>query len=217
MNNKLSKLIEITELADVLLHLNTKEQTIVAFDIDQTLITPDLPPNLEPFLGKLLKEQKPKQHTSHSLIAEEEFIVRLFTQHRIRMKPVEEQTSNLIKKIQKQGIMTIGLTARFPSLIEHTMDHLRCADINLSDHPMCKQVYQIPAEYPCLFQHGIIFCGRGNDKGTALVNFIDRIELKPEKIIFVDDEPYHINSVQKALINRPIQYTGMIYSRCKKI
>jgi len=63
-------------------------------------------------------------------------------------------------------------------------------------------------DYPAKYSHGIIF-GANNEKGEILLNFLSKLDtLCPEKInsinrvIFIDDRPGHVNSMQKTFLNK---------------
>ena len=45
----------------------------------------------------------------------------------------------------------------------------------------------------------MLFVGEGVDKGRLLVEFLQHIGLRPERVVFADDKPHHARNVDAAL------------------
>ena len=50
-----------------------------------------------------------------------------------------------------------------------------------------------------LYSRGVFFVGDGPDKGEALLAFLDKIALRPTRVVFVDDKPHHARSVDAVM------------------
>lgn len=72
--------------------------------------------------------------------------------------------------------------------------------------------YQIISEKePATFDKGLIVLGkkdRVGNKGKVLEKFLNKNNINPDKIIFIDDKMENINSVKKVAQNKSIPYIG---------
>ena len=67
-----------------------------------------------------------------------------------------------------------------------------------------------------LFKEGILFSNTC-DKGDALEALLNRVQLKPEYIIFVDDKLHYVEEVQRAAQKNDIEFLGLYYRGAEKL
>jgi hypothetical protein len=194
-NARIEKCQDLSFLADP---ENTNERTLVTFDIDEVLMTyPDKALNTyyERHLGQIDNPM---------------FYQITFTHPEAL---VNQDTPQIIQGLQEREIKTIALTSRTIGVIgfigpteiynpDFTFDCLQRLGINFrtSFHDLNHTFLTLPQEPYPLFENGILFANN-NPKGAALVSFLTTIvqNFQVTKIIFVDNELRHLQSVEQAL------------------
>lgn len=116
------------------------------------------------------------------------------------MQLVEPNTAKLVREKQSK-IRVMGLTARPGDLSSTTRKQLLSLAVDLNLSPVSKDVLiqkADHADYEAKLEKGILFSGN-NKKGEMLVKLLERIQLSPKKIVFVDDKQRNVDSVEKSL------------------
>lgn len=203
-------IFKITTIIDVLSHINPAEKPLILFDIDKTLIIPANDVDLEKMVFKALMKKlcfgvlplgKMQEEIMHEILNDAQFTV----------QTVEPTTAHVIQTLQTQKLIVQALTARFPSVAESTCNHLTSVNINFAHLPLHQQEIAITDDGATIFKDGIIFCSRIHDKGPILMQFLAKIGLEPNKIVLIDDEEHHINSVAHAVGKHLIPFVGICY------
>jgi FMN phosphatase YigB (HAD superfamily) len=210
-SNIAAKIVESDTIASILAHLKDNQQTLIVFDIDNTLAeTYQELGSDQWFSYKFAQEQK----TGKSIQEVREAILPLFLEIRLQMplKLIEESAPALIKSIQHRNIPIIALTAQEPGLAHKTSKELSILGINFSDEFFTVHRDIDHLESNCLYYKGIIFASN-NNKGEILLAFLDKTNFKPQHIIFIDDKDKNLVCVEKALEETEIQFTGIRYNR----
>lgn len=189
------------------------KNTLVVFDIDNTLIrTPQSLGSAEWFLhvystyrnaGFSDADAKLKAQDDWYRVAQISEII-----------PVEKRTAKFVHKLQKNKIQVIGLTARPANHYDITKKQLHDEKINLSKtaaFPTTNIVLAKGVQY----KNGIIFVDE-QDKGEALIKFLTHFEIKPEKVVFVDDVSKNTQDVEAALTKAGIQVSSVRYGATDK-
>lgn len=190
--------------------------TLVIFDIDNTLI--------EPF-GQLGSDQwyyfLERKYREIDLLTEDQAYAKAMfvwnrTQEIIQVKAVEADTPDLIKDLQTRGIKTLGLTARTLDVADETLKQLKSVGIQLSNQPVYSSDLDIVSDDLARYTRGVLFVGDRNNKGKVLLEFLRRIGLTPARVIFVDDKMKHVKNVEVALQPLPVEYFGFRYGSTDK-
>jgi len=197
------------------------ENTLVLFDVDETLIVPldkiHWPKFFKNEPGKSLKDAV-WDHVVTQDEKERIWTAPLFQSERTLVEP---HLADLIKKLQQRKIKTLGLTRmrsgkhgginylreyRFTQLFKFGIDFrstyaqtivfTECEKWNNEEHPM---IYK-----------GIIFSSE-MPKGPVLGAFLDKVDWKINKVIFFDDAFDNILSVEQEMKKRNIEYHGYYY------
>lgn len=213
MKKETDQIIKASHIRTILNHINPTTETLVLFDLDRTLIKPETVENFEFLLAT--KALKRLLKGSPSLSAQEDAFMSLLQEEKIIMKPIEDETADIVKAIQDRNIVTWCITARFPSLEKHTVEHLQSSAIDFSLSKFAEYEVEFDTEYPGTFKSGIVFCGRGNNKGDILITLLKELSYQPEKIIFIDDHLHNLISVQDAAAIHDIPFLGIHYDRLK--
>ncbi len=211
-----ASIFEVYDLSDFQKEINRLDQSaFVLFDVDYTLLTPKdgaLKPEGKRirqlcFHGLTLRQQEYFQSIIY-LEAEEELVDSRFPQ--------------IIQQIQNQKIRTIGFTAlntgkygKIEKIEDWRLTQLKKLGVDfscaLSDKTLLffdKKSYS-KGRRP-LFKNGVLFSDQ-LAKGELILDFLEKIDWKPTKVVFIDDSLYQLKSVEFALKSVNIEFVGFHY------
>jgi hypothetical protein len=203
-------------------------QTLVVFDMDHTMINPQEsmfnflcePASIfEPSDQKFIKEMKANFDALKKEKKDPDYgnkVLSAVWQH-THFKQVEPNTVALIKKMQERTIKIIALTAsntgRFwniENMQQWRLDNLReiGLDFSSSFNLQTIEITNLNKQYGFypVFYKGIL-CAAGNPKGIVLAAFLEKIGLRPDKILFFDDNIQQCQSVELEMkkLSIPVQ------------
>lgn len=124
--------------------------------------------------------------------------------------PGEPSAIPLIEKLQKNNVTVIALTTRDYHILYRTLQQLDRIGIDFSQTSPNKSFQPYGTHEPVLYEHGIIFTG-GHDKGTVLLYWLNQMNYKPTKIIFIDDKLKNVKSVKQAAQKNNYPFVGIRY------
>ena len=192
-----SQIITIKSMQEIENYI--EQDTLVLFDLDHTI-----------FEGKEYGyghanwfydriEQGKAQGIDEKTTIKQIFPHWLWSQKNTEVKPVESLTPGLIKKLQKNGIQMIGLTSRQVPLADTSLKQLTSIHISFkSDYLPKDTIAWTTFTAPTLMKDGVIFCSEYNDKGEVLHAYLEKINIHPKKVLFIDDGMRNLQSVMKA-------------------
>ena len=205
------------------------KDTLVAFDIDNTLLDANekmaqieyLKPIYfdDPKFVEEIQTDFKKLYASRGSEFKDNFISAIYLGTTYKL--VEPQALVEIKKLQARNIKVIALTAsytgeygkvkkmqklRFDNLRDSGFDFHKAFDIKkiIFDKLAPRNGY-----FP-MFYKGVILSATSS-KGRTLGAFLDAIDWKPKKVIFVDDQKINHQSVALEMKSRVIQFIGFHY------
>lgn len=193
------------EIKDVL--EATTNRSLVVFDVDETLIIHE-DAILRP-CGESIREKVAKKAAAQGQEKEEE--LELLTSIALKESKVailDQALPKLLKDLQKRHVKTIGLTATPPgpmgvieNMADWRLDSLKGLGVDFS-----KSFDSKPVEFDndSLFKEGILFLGKGEDKGALLAAFLEKMDHKPDQVIFIDDKAKFLKSMDKAMKEKGI-------------
>ncbi len=184
------------------------KQTVVIFDLDHTVYeSKNYGYGHANWFYDQVEEGKAKGINEKAVIFNV-FPHWLVSQENIKLKPVESQTPALIKKLQKEGFLVLGLTGRQVPLVDLTLKQMKEINVDFTS-PKLKDETIYGFHASTVMKDGVIFCSEYNDKGEVLHAYLDKHNIKPQKIVFVDDGMRNLQSVTKAYSN--IEVIGLHY------
>ena len=185
---------EIQSIKEVAQHFNAQKRILAIFDIDNTLLHPTDNTELgsDQWFSHHVRENIKKGMTSEDAI---QAILPVYTHLHLFIEHV------------------ICLTARTFPLIERTIEQLN--NNNLSFHIPKFDDFEWTLKHPCFYKQGCLFCG-SNCKGDVLVSFLEKMDYKPEVIIFVDDKESYLYAIEHVAKKLNIEYIGLRYAGCDK-
>lgn len=131
----------------------------------------------------------------------------------VTVVPVEQETPEILATLSALRISHFALTARAASLQEVTLKQLQVLhhDFN-QDFPVIKNTDLLKDH----LNEGVIFSG-SVPKGELLKLIIDNSEQKFNRIIFIDDRLYNLESVEKSFAQSPIRLQSYRYAAADPI
>lgn len=217
-------IIAIESFNDIQSELDSADKdTLVIFDVDDVLITYNdmvLRPCGANFRPESWKDIDPKEipYLMSIMLNEGKIIL------------IDPCAPKLVNKLKSRGVKTIALTAARTGkfgVIENAEDWrlkiLKQFNLDFSkSFPKNNIIYfndGIKKENNySLFKDGILFLGdEKSTKGALLVQFLDKIQWKPKKIIFIDDKMSYLSSVETALNAAKIPFQGYQYRGAEKL
>lgn len=189
---------------------------VVLFDVDATLINP-CDAILQP-VGKALFKQLVAICPERDLFRE----IRMTAPH----LAVDKQSLSFIKKLQARQVAVIAFTAA-PAKI-HTLDpigtwrvdELRSYGFDFSkafpSHPSIELPKSEDAPHTPFFKEGVLYSSF-HPKGDILCSFLQAIQWRPKKVVFIDDEYEHVISVINSLELMGIDCCGIHYTAALKL
>lgn len=187
-------------------------ETLCVLDLNDTLMqTADYLGSDTWAAKEIAREMKETGKTKGEIY---EFFIPLWHTILIRSKtlPIEENTAEVILSLQERGIPLLGLTARYIEMAYPTHSQLQSIGIDLSKNTLYPYDKEIEGGFASKFIQGIVFVGLKNDKGETLFRFLDSIQYKPKRVVYVDDKLKNIESVRKVVEERGISYIGIHYT-----
>lgn len=208
-----SRIFEHNSIKDLFNYINENESDILLiFDVDNTLIQPQGWVCGTAWFEHVV-EQKIKAGIHPDIARDQLLDLCIDIQPHVTWILTEEAITDVIEKVQINGIRTIGLTSRPLLSANNTVSHLSKLNIHFKSFGLHHMLPITTSAHPYHYQDGIIFCGL-YDKGKALTEILERIGYRPKKIIFIDDSARQVQSVANAVnsFDKAIDFIGIRYS-----
>lgn len=204
-----AEIYESTDIRDLLKY--TDKDTLVVTDLNHVLMETVESLGSDHWAGYEVKKQMAetgatKLEVLHQMVPIWHHILMQST-----FKPVEATTAGVIRKIQQQGNIIVGLTARYIEMAYPTISQLHSINIDLSLNSLSDLDHEIEGGYAAKYVEGVIFVGLKNDKGETLMRFLNQLDYHPKKVLFIDDKAKNLHSVEAACNKRGIPFTGLRY------
>lgn len=197
---------EISSLQEIVpcVQVNKNKKLLTIFDIDDTIAHSQRAIGSDAFftarVTAFMQEGYDATTAVHYTLPDY-----FYVQFHMPLVFTENVTPDVFFFLKKNSIDFMALTARSLYIAERTIEQLDELGIVFTFYPQKNIV--LPLAHPSLYRKGILFCGL-NDKGEALVSLLDYLGYRPDHVIFVDDKYKNLLSVQKALIQREIEFDG---------
>lgn len=203
------KITQTTDLQEIeRICLAASQNSLVLFDVDGTLIVAEdslLHPAARYFFKELVSSCKERD-----LFIE----IRKQVSHQI----VDSKSPELIQKIQQNGIPVFAFTAAPATVDERSPGEWRVQelkefgfDFSLPEFPENMQLSQKSDQMYCpWFKQGVLYSSL-HPKEDVLMDFLGHLHLKPETVIFIDDELRFIEAVISRLEQEDIPCIGIHY------
>ncbi|MDF2578403.1 MAG: hypothetical protein K0S74_1887 [Chlamydiales bacterium] len=137
----------------------------------------------------------------------------------------DQRLPSFIKILQSKEAKVIALTHSvtgkygiIPDFVDWRITQLQQLDLNFSN--VFGQTNQVLKFYvdenkqdcPSIYHSGILVTGGHMDKGTLLIQFLNKVNFKPRRVIFIDNKLSNLESVNNALAQQSIPCYSFLYS-----
>jgi len=186
-------------------------ETLIIVDIDDTLLIPVQTLGTDVWFSSRLNHHL-KTHEDYSLALDRSLGEWEAVRHLTGVKIVEEGTDTLIRDMQSNHVVVMGLTTQGLALATRTIIQLNSLGINLSvTAPAKEDHYFINGPHGVLYREGILFTS-GTAKGQALLKLLDLLDYHPKRVVFINDKKTHLQDLEKGVLSRGIDFIGLRYS-----
>lgn len=208
-----AEIINTNEIKDINSELT--ENTLVLFNIAEVLLDTETSLGTQAWRKFVRSRVDSKTHDE----------LTLFVFEKVPPKAVEPAIPDLIHELQSSGQVTFAFTSRgrhewygtqIPDIDLITEKVLNQVGIDFSKTQLNGALALLPLEFSDLFHEGVIYSTNFKDKGKLLTSLFEKTGYRPSKIIFVDDKADSLVSVEKAMAEIGIPFTGFAYSRTAK-
>lgn len=191
--------------------LGVDRESLVLFDVDDTLIVPN-DAILQP-IGKDLFDQLSLGAGDRNLFRD----ILLQAPHSL----VDGRSVNFIHELQEQGVRLIALTAAPAKVRDREapgtwrVNELKHYGFDFQNAFPQNSLIEWPHDgnercFP-MFKQGILYTSF-HSKGDVLMSFLQEVNWRPKRVVFVDDELKHIQSVVACLEKEGIPCLAIHYT-----
>lgn len=205
--------IESDRLAIVMDYI--EEDTLVIFDIDNTLARPAQELSSDEWFCHLVNSRMAEGHDYITSIYYT-LPTAYYAQFNVPLQTTEIDAELLTTHLIHQKIPTMALTTRSLFVSERTLEQLEDINIHFLTPHVSQEDLVLPMHHPCFYKNSILF-GGNNDKGEVLTTFFHWMNYYPKKVIFIDDKMKYLVAVEKALKHYNIEFVGIRYSGCDEL
>ena len=131
-------------------------------------------------------------------------------QHEIEIRTIEAEVEEWLNLQHDQKTLMLGLTGRSSQIATVTLNHLEQHGLKFSNWDSCEPFFKASPHFH--LEEGVIFVGPKNNKGEALLHFINSLKTPIKRVVFVDDQISYLEQVEKSLEDTEIEYIGIRYA-----
>lgn len=210
-NTTITESNTITKIYDYLAPEDYRTDTLIVFDIDNTLATTPTDLGSDQWFTALIHQKITEGHSAAEAL-QKSLAPYYYVQHHQWLVPIEPETVSTIKTLQNKGITVIALTSRGLYLLYRTLEQLQRLDIDFAKTGPPASIAPFGIHSPALYINGIIFVSM-HDKGAVLAHWLTQLNFHPHKIVFIDDKLKNIQSVEQAIKKADYPFIGIRYAR----
>lgn len=207
----LAQVREIHSMQEILEEID--KDTLVIWDIDNTTIEPEAQWGSDQHYYFIVNKYKQQGLSDQEAHRQAERIWNS-AQAYIKTQAVEPATPQIIANLQKTNLV-MALTARSFAIADITRQQLNSNGVDFNINAPGNLGF-LRVGNNASYEEGILYQGEGNDKGKILVKFLQQINLKPKKIVFIDDKEINTSNVDRALEELGIKHVEFRYGRLDK-
>lgn len=200
----IAKTVEIRSMKEVIPHITSS--TLLVFDIDNTILEPVQTLGSDQGFGFWV-DQGLNRGLSKESATRRAITYASRVQPISEVRAVERKTPSFIHSLQQSGLKVIALTARPPQWAKGTLNQLHSLKVDFRKSSPPGQVELEHSGYT----NGVMFVKGGHNKGEALIEFMKAARLSPNRILFIDDKLYNVESVEEALEKTNLEHVSFRY------
>jgi hypothetical protein len=189
--------------------------TTLVFDIDNTIQRPHREDDLgsdqcyRELLAHAFERIPERPRAFNSVLALNSVI-----QSHIKVKPVEPETPDVLRKFQDLEMTTIAVTARGIEVIDVTLEQMRKINVRFSRENVAKLTFELEGRV-VTYINNILFCN-GVNKGVCLAELERQLKFLSKHVVMLDDVEKNLIHVMQEMEKLDIQFTGLRYNLLDK-
>jgi len=203
-----AEIVESCAMADVRCYADAK--TLIIFDIDNTIYEPIQALGSDQwyyhYFDKLVKEGMNPQRA-----CEEAVFLCQKIQWATKVQPIEKDTPDIIKSLQRSGLRVMALTTRGSNVADATCRQLASLGIDMRETAPHPDNFTLTAMPEVLWQSGVLFT-KGVHKGKAFLAFLEQSGFRPERVLFINDRGSHLCQLEEGCKELGIPFVGLRYA-----
>lgn len=164
---------------------------VIVLDIDNTILGPTQTLGSDQWfgynVGKFINSGESENQAIDHAISNW-----MLVQNVTRVSTIEKITPSLILMAQKKNVMVFALTARPIELGNTTINQLRSLGVRFKNNGI-----SYSDGNSVEFNNGILFVGPKNNKGVVLSQFFRKLNIQPNRLIFIDDKEKHVKNMEE--------------------
>ncbi|MFA6264056.1 MAG: DUF2608 domain-containing protein [Candidatus Babeliales bacterium] len=209
--SSVAAITEISSLKSIINDVNA--QTLVVLDIDNTIFEPQQVRATDQWFCAMFEHACNNGYGYQEAVAKVlPFYIDAHADTKVTL--VESCGVSVINDLCEKSLAVIALSARSLPMIPHTKRQFKDLGIDFTR----SNVGHVRTDFtlncgPVKFLEGVTYCGN-NDKGETLLRVLDRLNLEPQKIIFVDDKEKNLKCVERSVARRKIPFIGKRFAAC---
>lgn len=130
-----------------------------------------------------------------------------------KVEPVDPAMTSIYRTLQRQGVVTLGMTERDAEMSYTILKHLYAVDISLwRNNPSPAEGWVRGGDAPVKYLGGVLFTGVQNPLGASLLHFFDHIRRVPSYVVFVSSKAKSLNEMASYMQSRGVPFIGIRYS-----
>ena len=196
-----------------------KENDLVIFDLDNTVFRESQMLGTDEWYDYILHKMEAEENLSGKAARAKLEPLNNSIKNASNMKLMEEELPLLIRELQKRKVYVLALTSRHPNLSAITVRKLKELGIDFSKHSL--PVDKVEGFSLAKYNHGFLFHGGiafsdGAPKGMVLKDLLEYMDMRPGKVIAMDDRIHHIHTLSEALIEMKIHGIVIHYLKSRE-
>lgn len=204
----IAEIREISSFKEIREHLQLP--SLLILDIDNTLIFPAQEMGSDQWFHSRIDFYRQRGY-SYSEALERALPEWEAIQNITQVKLVEPYISNFMKEAQEDGSLHVmGMTTRGLALATRTVHQLESVGIQFTKSAPSNEELPFFNSKVILYKKGIFFTS-GTHKGKALKQLLEKLDYRPQNIVFVNDKRGHLRQVEETMEDAGIPFIGLRY------
>ena len=210
-----SNLAEVGQTARDLATLVGKDQVLVIYDLDNTLLA------MEQDLGSdqwyYWQKELQAANRCDPRLATDRLAAQGALYFASAMRPTQTDGAGIVRSLQDEGFTSIIITSRGPDFAAASLRELRRNELDFSRMPLGNddvlRLTPSPDSRETLYEAGV-YLTAGQDKGEMLLALLRATENPlPRAIVMADDKAENLQDVLDALAGQPVSVQALRYNR----
>jgi hypothetical protein len=202
-----AEIIESSKLSDMEKYRG--EGVLFLYDIDNTLVRPVQTLGSDQWFNYRLKSNREQMEDKQEAL-EKTLVEWASIQSISKVQALDEGAQASIKRMQDSGAMMMGFTTRGVRMSSVTPYQLKQLGIDFSETALISHDHFFISGQSIVFRKGVLFTA-ATHKGRTLFTFLNNLNVKPSKVVFINDKFDNLSQVAETCKKKNIPFVGLRY------